>query len=203
MHLCKKVPLRPRLASFVSSSHIGRFFFAVLAKSCRSQQGLSDDMMSTFCQKTGSCMSEAEDRNSSLSAFAEERPRPRNQSSSKKNAYAFKYNIGQRLRLCGTKTSVMVVERHLPGSSHHDPSLVNRKETSHHLHDTTVWLRVSRLFCQDFKKWIFQSFRRTFVLLSTLYLPCNCLHRLFFFNVLYIVLPRELSLSSHSTTYFS
>ena len=58
----------------------------------------------------------------------EERPRPRNQSSSKENAYAFKYNIGQGLRLCGTKTSVMVVERHLPGSSHHDPSLVNREE---------------------------------------------------------------------------
>ena len=77
------------------------------------------------CQETGSCMSEAEERNSSLSASAaEERPRPRNQSSSKKTAYAFKYNIGQRLRLSGTKTSVMVVERHLPGSSHHDPSLV-------------------------------------------------------------------------------
>ena len=74
-------------------------------------------------------MSEAEHRNSSLSASAaEERPRPRNQSSSKKNAYAFKYNIGQLLRLSGTKTSVMVVERHLPGSSHHDPSLVNREE---------------------------------------------------------------------------
>ena len=43
-------------------------------------------------------------------------------------AFAFKYNIGQRLRLCGTKTSVMVVERHLPASSHHDSSLVNREE---------------------------------------------------------------------------
>ena len=51
-------------------------------------------------------MSDAEDRNSSLSASAaEERPRPRNQSSSKKNAYAFKYNIGQRLRLCGASWS--------------------------------------------------------------------------------------------------
>ena len=94
-------------------------------KVARSQQGLSDAMMLN-CQETGSCMSETEHRNSSLSALAaEERPRPRNQSSSKKNAYAFKYNIGQRLRLSGTKTSVMVVERHLPGSSHHDPSLVN------------------------------------------------------------------------------
>ena len=74
-------------------------------------------------------MSKADDRNSSLSASAaEERPRPRNQRSSKKNAYALKYNIGQRLRLCGTKTSVMVMERHLPGSSHHDPSLINREE---------------------------------------------------------------------------
>ena len=54
----------------------------------RREQGLSDAMMLN-CQETGSCRSEAEDRNSSLSASAaEERPRtrPRNQSSSKKKA---------------------------------------------------------------------------------------------------------------------
>ena len=56
-----------------------------------------------------------------------------------------KYNIGQRLRLCGTKTSVMVAERHLPGSSHHGPSLVNREEEV-----TTCTIRPCDSVCPDY-----------------------------------------------------
>ena len=112
----------------------------------------------------------------------EEHPRPRNQSSSTKNAYPFKYNISQRLRLCGTKTSVMVVERHLAGSSHHDPSFVSCEEKV-----TTCTIRLCDSVCPDYfsrrQKMNFQSFRRTLVLLSTVFLPCNCLYRLSFFTV--------------------
>ena len=44
-----------------------------------------------------------------------------------------------------TKTSVMVVERHLPGSSHHDPSLVNPEEKV-----TTCTIRPCDSVCPDY-----------------------------------------------------
>ena len=91
----------------------------------------------------------------------EERPRPRNQSSGKKNAYAFKYNIGQRLRLCGTKTSVMVVERHLPASSHHDPSLVHREEEA-----TTCTIRRCDSVCPESPDYFVKTSKNEFFKVS-------------------------------------
>ena len=55
------------------------------------------------------------------------------------------YGIFLNYCLCGTNTSVMVVERHLPGSSHHDPSLVNREEEV-----TTCAIRPCDSVCPDY-----------------------------------------------------